>query len=404
MIGTIKSAISSYTGIGQTKKNEESNAPQQQSSEVKSNASVSSSSGEVRGESFAGSTGDTKLSSNPSGSRAFLGVQSNFSTKITGATAEKEKPPMDRNKTVDIVGDSPEARERRVDLLRSTPQINKTSGPDGENRCGGASLASALILDSGKSADAAKKNAQSIRDVYGGLYKDKDGNPKKLSQDQETALKNLEAGKLSPKDVEQLQNITYDITQKVHGQGSGGVNIDGMAEAVNMLRSKGGFAGGSDVKFHLNEGESSRAGGKHWTTTVDGVHVDTWPTNKIGGKAVVTGFPGAGEPPGIGKGSKGWNGEISFTGDSNARMEYMPSENGKPMSVEFDKKNYDGKSTEEILSNNITGKDIEAMQRRESTMQQWMAMEKGDPSGFQEWKEKDPATYNRYEEWKKNNS
>jgi hypothetical protein len=331
----------------------------------------------------------------------------------TDAVAEREKPPMNRNESVNIVGDSPEARERRVDLLRSTPQINKTSGPDGENRCGGASLSSALILDSGKSKDAARDNARAIRDVYGGLYKDKDGNPKKLSPEQDVALKKLESGNMSPKDVEQLQNVMYDITQKVKGQGHGGVNIDGMAEAVNMLRAKGGFAGGSNVKFHLNEGESSRTGGKHWTTTVDGVHVDTWPTKS--NKSLVTGSPGAGDPPGIGKGSKGheadngWNGEISFGKDSNTRMEYMPcDENGNPIknakhkTVEFDKKKYDGKSPEEISGDSMTGKDIERMLEHEEVMQQWKSMESSNPAEFEEWKKKE--TYKQYEEWKKSNS
>lgn len=333
-----------------------------------------------------------------------------FMPKIE-AVAEKEKPPLDRNKPVDIKGDSPEAHEKRVDLLRSTPQINKTSGPEGENMCGGASLASAMILDSGKTTppDTGKKNAEAIRNVYGELYKD-DKKKTKLTKEQDDALKHLADGKMSPKDVEHLQKVMYEITQKVNGQGQGGVNVDGMAEAVNMLRAKGGFAGGSDVKFHVNEGEGSRTGGKHWTTTVDGVHVDTWPVNydpknpgKDPGKAVVTGFPGAGDPPGIGKQSNGWTGDVSFSGDSNTSMEYMPPGGKKPLNVMFDKKDYEGKGAKEILTDNKTIKDIEKVQHFERTMSEWKEKEKNSPSDFEDWKSKSPDTYKKYEEWKKNN-
>jgi len=411
MIGTITSKISQYVSPGQNKEAGEKKtdqAPVQQKPVESPQTPVN--------DSFSADNKIAKPSSDPAGSKEFVGLQSSLSQEITGpqtsgtvreyslqmktegVTAERESAPMDRNKPVDIQGNSPEAKARRTELLRNTPQVNKTNGKDGEGMCGGASLAGAMVLDSGKTPEAAQKNAAAIRSVYGDLNKGK-----KLTPEQDEALKHLASGKISVKDTEQLQKVMYEITQKVHGQGDGGVNIDGMAEAVNMLRAKGGFAGGSDIKFHLNEGGTSRTGGKHWTTTVDGLHVDTWPTNYSSDKpnkgpnyAVVTGAP-----QGIGKGNDGWVGDVNVSGNSNTSIEYMDPGLNKPLTVTFDQETYKGKSTEDILGNNMTGEDITKAQKFERTMGQWEAMEKSDPSTFSDWKQNAPETYKKYEEWKK---
>jgi len=341
-------------------------------------------------------------------------VKDDFSASFLAATettAERETA-TDRNKQINIVGDTAEAHQRRVELLRSTPQINKTSGPDGENMCGGAALTSAMILDSGKTdpPDAAKKNADAIRGVYGDLCKDEQGKPKKLTEEQDTALKHLADGNLSPKDVEHLQKTLYEVSQRVDGQGEGGVNDQGMAEAVSQLRARGGFAGGSDVKFHLNKGEASRAGGRHWTTTVDGVHVDTWPTGydrdnpgKDQGKALVTGFPGASEPDSLQKGRKGWVADVSFSGDSPVTMEYIPSGGKKPpLIVSFDKNTYDGKNAEEIKQQ--INKDITRVQNSESRMERLQKLEKENKDQFDyEMLGASKEDKDRYNKWKEQN-
>lgn len=124
MIGTIKSAISSYTGIGQTKKAEENTSVRQETSQVKANTGASDA-GEVKGESFSAS--NEKPSKDPAGSKGFVSQQSQLSAKVTGVTAERETGPLDKNKTIDITGDSAEARQNRVDLLRSTGQRDRKS-------------------------------------------------------------------------------------------------------------------------------------------------------------------------------------------------------------------------------------------------------------------------------------
>ncbi len=351
---------------------------------------------------------------NAGGDTPDVPVKDDFSANFLAATettAERETA-TDRNKQINIVGDTPEAHQKRVELLRSTPQINKTSGPDGENMCGGTALTSAMILDSGKTSppDAAKKNADAIRAVYGDLCKDEQGKPKKLTEEQNTALKHLADGNVSPKDVEHLQKTLYEVTQKVQGQGEGGVNDQGMVEAVNQLRARGGFAGGSDVKFHLNKGEASRPGGRHWTTTVDGVHVDTWPTMydrdkpyNNQGKSLVTGFPGASEPDNLQKGKKGWEADVSFSGDSPVNLEYMPPEGKKPpVSISFDKNAYDGKNAEEIKQK--VNDDITVVLKTESTMERLQKLEKENKDQFdyemmgasEEYKE-------NYNKWKEKN-
>jgi len=407
MIGTITSKISQYVSPGQNKEAGEKKTVPPEQKPVESPQVPAS-------DSFSVENKIAKPSSDPAGSKEFVGVQSSLAQEVTGsqsggtareysaelktegAPVEKPGAPMDRNKSVDIIGNTPEAQSRRVELLRNTPQVNKTNGKDGEGMCGGASLASAMVLDSGKSPEAAKKNAEAIRSVYAERCKGK-----KLTPEQDEALKHLADGKLSVKDSEQLQKVMYGITQNVHGQGEGGVNVDGMAETVNMLRAKGGFAGKSNVTFHLNEGGTSRTGGKHWTTTVDNTHVDTWPTNYSTDKpnngphyAVVTG-----KNQGIGQGNNGWVGEVTVPGDGNTKMSFDPTNGSNdrglknPVTVEFDQNKYNGKSLQEIFEFDVTGKDIEkAMDKQKSREVYDARMEQAG----KEWKKMEKEDFNKF--------
>jgi len=250
-------------------------------------------SGEKPAVSDAFSSTDSRVSSDPAGSKAAVSDQADRARTITGenvlqynnASAETRHDINDPNKQINLFD-----KQNRIDLIYNTPQINETSKTKGNSGglCSAASLTNALIMDS-KDPEAAKKNAGALRTIFNDFNKGdaemgvkdrfvKNEFTKLSDKDKEsiqTAINNMEKGSLSRKDTEILQQFMYNVSQRAGGTEEGGLNADGMATMAAMIKSKGGFAGGSDIKFHLDN--NSTVGGRHWTASVDNVRMDSQP-------------------------------------------------------------------------------------------------------------------------------
>jgi len=341
MLGKITSTISQYTGIGQQKKVEEAKTP-----DIKSNTTSDikpASPPEVKGESFSSDNSGQKPLKDPSGSREFLGTQSMLSSSITGPPLAEREGPIAPNQKINITG--PAGARDRAALIREANQNNPVSRQNGNQKdiCSGAALANAIIMDS-KTPDAAKKNGESIEKTYGQmLEKNKDMKP--LSNEEQEALKNLKSGNMSPKDVQHLQQVMYRMNQKAPGhdpKDKGATALD-LGNTVTMLKSNGGFAGGSHVTFHNN---LSGKQGLHWTTTVDGVHADSSPEK--GKMASVIGTPSGG-PPELQKGQHSYDSSIDFSGYSDG------------ITIENNSQSYNIKGTGDI--DNIHKKQQEELEK-----------------------------------------
>ena len=181
---------------------------------------------------------------------------------------------MNPNQPVDLSN-----KELRNDMLRNAPQVNPIAGENGPHACGGAAMANALILSS-DSPDKAKANAQAVRKVCDEITANdkKNGfkNQFKLSSAEDQALKNMETGKMSANDAMHLQQIMYRVGQRapiggVSNPDGTGLSTSQIATTMSMLKANGAFQG-NNVMMHCQRGES---GFDHWTTTVDGTHVNS---------------------------------------------------------------------------------------------------------------------------------
>ena len=214
------------------------------------------------------------------------------------AKAEREMNPISSNTTVDITN-----KDMRNQLLRSCPQINpiSTAAGNGPHICGAAAVTNALVL-SGKTPEQAKNNAQAVRD----LAKNAPSGGVKLSPAEDSALKKMELGKMSPTDVEHVQQLMYRIGGKMP---NGGVDISGgglstvqVGTMMTMLAKRGAFEG-SSVTMHCNRQKSQFGEFDHWTTTVDGVHANSQDKND---KSTIKGGP----PAELARGADNWQNEL----------------------------------------------------------------------------------------------
>lgn len=177
---------------------------------------------------------------------ASLGPKINSGAVQTAAAAEPRGPvqvPYNKNTTssfvdsflsgsegrvthVDINAGSPEEQKKaRESLLATTPQINETAILKGDSMhtCGAASQTAALILTDkdGKNAAALDSMARNSNIT--------------LSDSEKAALANFKSGKLSPEDVENLQQIVYRSGVSMStGQEPKGIEVthDGIALAM----------------------------------------------------------------------------------------------------------------------------------------------------------------------------
>lgn len=218
------------------------------------------------------------------------------------AQAEKELPAIQKNQQVDIR--SPESRNR---LLRSAPQVNDISNKagNGGSICGGSATTNALILSS-KTPEQGKANAKAVRDLANSF-----SNPEKIKPQEETALKHMEAGKMSPTDVQHMQQLMDRIGHRMPLAGANpsgmGLSTTQIACMMTKLSAHGAFKG-SDVTMHCN---TLPNGTPHWTVTVDRTFANSASGHPNYDKAIVHGGP----PPELQKGRSSWQNEINLVND-----------------------------------------------------------------------------------------
>lgn len=254
----------------------------------------------------ASSNGTSESKNNGSDSHALKGEFAFTGQMKAAAMAEHfHNTQMNPNTPVDITN-----KEARNDLLRNTPQINpiSTANGNGPHLCGGASMANALILSS-NSPEKAKANAQAVRKGVDALIgQDKANGSKKpfqMSAEENAALKRMETGKMSPNDAMQLQQLMYKLGKRAPIGGlsnpSGeGLSTSQIASTMAMLKANGAFKE-SSVTMHCQRQPS---GYDHWTTSVDGTHVNSQVGSK--NKSAVMGGP----PVEANPNNQAWQNEI----------------------------------------------------------------------------------------------
>jgi hypothetical protein len=213
------------------------------------------------------------------------------------AQAERELPAIQKNQQVDI--HNPDTRNQ---LLRNAPQVNeisKKAGNDG-SICGGAATTNALILSS-KTPELAKENAKAVRDLANSYEP-----PIKVKPEEESALKRLESGKMSPTDVQHMQQLMDRVGHRMPLAGSNpsgmGLSTTQVACMMTKLSAHGAFKG-ADVKMHCN---TLPNGNDHWTVTVDRTFANSAWGDPHYDKSLVHGGP----PADVQKGSNTWQNEI----------------------------------------------------------------------------------------------
>jgi hypothetical protein len=205
------------------------------------------------------------------------------------ATAERQMASVGPNQSVNLAD-----RSMRLQLLRACPQVNPISLKAGnaEFVCGGAAAANALVLSASDPAKA-KANAEAVRKLAGSF-----STPEQPSPAEDKALAALAAGKMSPQDVQQLQQLMFRLAQRC-GQGVGGpVTVVQMGMMASALAANGAFAG-ADVTFHNHKNN----GVDHWSCTVGNLHANSYGPGK---KSLVYGGP----PPELQKQNDVWKGEL----------------------------------------------------------------------------------------------
>jgi hypothetical protein len=220
------------------------------------------------------------------------------------AQAEKELPAIQKNQQVDIFN-----QEQKNQLLRSAPQVNDISNKagNGGSICGGAATTNALILSS-KTPEQAKANAKAVRDLANSF-----SDPVKMKPEEEKALKSLEAGKMSPTDVQHMQQLMDKIGKRMPlaGQNPSGMGLSTtqIAAMTTKLSAHGAFKG-ADVKMHCN---TLQNGTNHWTVTVDRTFANSANGHPNYDKSIVHGGP----PPELQKGRDSWQNEIILNNSEN---------------------------------------------------------------------------------------
>jgi hypothetical protein len=151
-------------------------------------------------------------------------------------------------------------------LISRSPQIdNQTGTNDDSNRCGGAAIFNAMLLDGNHAA-----NAGAIRETLGD----------RITPEQRTALEHMEAGRLSPSEAALLQEGLYDHADGLNGRQDQGLNLSDMRRTVADLREHGAFPNTRELNFR-RETVDSQSNSSHWTVssrTTHGTHfADSYP-------------------------------------------------------------------------------------------------------------------------------
>lgn len=148
-------------------------------------------------------------------------------------------------------------------LISRSPQIDNQRTNGDEDRCGGAAVMNAMLLDGDH-----QQNARAIRETMGS----------ELTPQQRTALDHMEAGRLSPNEAAQLQEAIYDHSNARDGRANQGLNRADMRDTVAELRRHGAFQNTRELNFRREQTDN---GGSHWTVssrTNHGTHfADSYP-------------------------------------------------------------------------------------------------------------------------------
>jgi hypothetical protein len=239
---------------------------------------------------------------------------------------------------------------QREKLIGHSSQVNALSeaAGNGQSICAGAALTNAMLMDC-KTPEDCKRNAQALMKMA-----DKSGAwnhlpPGVKVEDVQKALDNLEKGKLSPSDAQNLQQLMYTVARRVQGGDNPLINSGGMAATVAMLHQEGAFKNSSPA-FHES---SLPGGGNHWTATVDGKHANSMP-------AKVSEFT----PSGMALDGKNptWRAEVRLDNGPPARVhaawrqsekqgKLRPTGEGKAYFVSFDPGKFDLKKSRQLFEN-----------------------------------------------------
>ena len=256
------------------------------------------------------------------------------------AQAEKELPPVGKNQQVDIT--DPDMKNQ---MLRSAPQVNDISKREGNSNdiCGGAALTNGLILSS-KTPEQAQANAKAVRELANSYVEadkaNKSNKPFTIKPEEDAALKHMEAGKMSPADTENMQQLMDRIghrqPQLMSNPSGLGLSTSQVAGTMTRLSALGAFKG-SDVKLQCN---TLPTGFDHWTVSVD----RTWANSASGApdynKSVVHGGP----PSETQKGNPNWQNEIILANSETPPKVYtqfkQPGDTNQYREATFDTSQY----------------------------------------------------------------
>lgn len=134
-----------------------------------------------------------------------------------------------------------------------------------------------------------------------------------MKPEEEKALKSLEAGKMSPTDVQHMQQLMDKVGKRMPlaGQNLSGMGLSTtqIAAMTTKLSAHGAFKG-ADMTMHCN---TLPNGVNHWTVTVDRTFANSAHGQPNYDKSLVYGGP----PPELQKGRDSWQNEIILNNSEN---------------------------------------------------------------------------------------
>lgn len=176
--------------------------------------------------------------------------------------------PRHAAETYDRHGDDALSLTDRADvgrLISRSPQIDDLSTDDDQNRCGGAAIFNAMLLDGNHTA-----NSDAIRATLGDH----------ITPEQNIALKHMRAGRMTPHEAAELQDAIFDHAEDLNGTENDGLNLRDLRRTVAELREHGAFPNTRELNFR-RETTDSATSSSHWTVssrTTHGTHfADSWP-------------------------------------------------------------------------------------------------------------------------------
>jgi len=185
-----------------------------------------------------------------------------------GKAAVKNEPRITSNEQQVDLRDAASRRELAIEAT----QVNDVSvaADNADDICGGASLASALVLAS-SSPETAQANATAMRKLLNARVLRATGLPAGVNpQAIETALGHLEKGTLSRNDLFHLQQGLYAGARSYGSSkdAAPGVAVGQMAALVSELKGRGASLGtASMVEVELSPATKNSDGTSHWVAS-----------------------------------------------------------------------------------------------------------------------------------------